>query len=92
MNEDNDESHKQVLLFEGLFIFPGGVGPNRLKVGQLLQIPPSTKKKAMQSVFGLVSYLRDYIALLSHLSGHLHPGKHTRFLTRTNTGKSGLNC
>lgn len=89
VNEDKNENDKEGLLFAGLYIFPGGVGPNRLKVGQLLQIPPPTTKKAMQSALGLVSYLRDYIPLVSHFTRHLCPGKTTPLLEANEYKKEG---
>lgn len=77
INEDKSEYEKQAVLFAGLYLFPGGVGPNLVKVRGLLQIPPPKNKVDMQSALGLVSYLRDFIPLVSHLTSRLYPTKAT---------------
>jgi len=75
VNEDKSEHCKQSLVFAGLYLFGSGVGPNRRKVQQALELPPPTTKKDMQSALGLVSYLRDFIPLMSHFVSHLYPGR-----------------
>lgn len=45
------------------------------KVKQVLRLPFPTSKAAMQSALGLVSYLRDFIPLVSHFTASLYPGK-----------------
>lgn len=75
VNEDKSESCKRSLVFAGIFLFGSGVGPNLKKVRQALALPPPTTKKDMQSALGLVSYLRDFIPLMSHFVSHLYPGK-----------------
>lgn len=81
VNETKSEYEKQGLLFAGLYLFPSGVGPNLLKLKELICIPPPTTKKDMQSGLGLVSYLRDFIPLVSHFSAHLYPSQATRTLS-----------
>lgn len=80
VNEAKSVSGVQGLLFAGIYIFSGGVGPNLKKVRELLQIPPPTNKKDMSSALGLASYLRDFIPLASHFTSHLYPGKGTPLL------------
>lgn len=80
VSSEKSEYSKRSLLFAGLFIFGSGVGPNLKKVRELMMIPPPTTKKDMQSALGLVSYLRDFIPLVSHFSAHLYPTKTTRVL------------
>ena len=75
VNETKSEYDARALLFAGIYIFGDGVGPNLRKVVDLLQIPPPSSRKDVQSALGLVSYLRDFIPLVSHFSGHLYPGK-----------------
>lgn len=75
INEDKSEYERTGLLFAGLYVHSVGVGPNLKKVREVLAIPPPTTKKDVQSALGLVSYLRDFIPLVSHFSAHLYPGK-----------------
>ena len=75
VNEEKSEYDKNALLFAGIYIFSAGVGPNRKKMVELLNIPPPTNRKEVQSALGLVSYLRDFIPLVSHFTAHLYPGK-----------------
>lgn len=71
INEDKSEYDQKSLLFGGLWIFADGVGPNYAKVREALRLPAPRTKKDKQSALGLVSYLRDFIPLLSLLTANL---------------------
>lgn len=75
INEDKSETGKQELLVAGLWVMQKGVGPNLAKARELFNIPPPTNKAEAQSALGLVSYLRDFIPLVSHFTHQLHPDK-----------------
>lgn len=75
INEDKSEYEKREILFTGIHLTGLGVAPNPAQITAVLAIPvPSTKKEA-QSAMGLVSYLRDFIPLLSHFTSWLYPDK-----------------
>lgn len=69
------EYEKRGLLFAGMWIYGGGVGPNHLKVEQALRLPIPKTKTEKQSALGLVSYLRDHVPLASMLTASLTLGK-----------------
>jgi hypothetical protein len=71
INEDKSLYDQQGLLFGGLWLYPEGVGPNYTKVREALALAPPRTKKDKQSALGLVSYLRDFIPLLSILTADL---------------------
>lgn len=73
--EGKVESCKQGLLFAGIWIFSTGVGPNHSKMRELRSMTPPQTKKDAQSALGLVSYLRDFIPLVSHFTASLYPDK-----------------
>lgn len=75
VNEEKSEYDSQSIDFVGMRLFVGGLGPNASKVHELLAIPPPTTKKDAQSALGLVSYLRDFIPLVSHFTSLLYPDK-----------------
>lgn len=75
INEDKSEYEKQGLLFAGMWIYSGGVGPNNRKVAEVLATPRPRTKVEKQSALGLVSYLRDHIPLASHLTADLSDSK-----------------
>jgi hypothetical protein len=75
VNEDKSQSDKEALLYAGIWVMRKGVGPNLEKIKQILQIPPPTTKAEAQSALGLVSYLRDFIPLVSHFTAQLYPDK-----------------
>ena len=81
INEEKSESRKTALVFTGIYLFGRGVGPNLKQVRKLLEVPAPTTKKDMQSALGLVSYLRDFIPLVSHFTGQLYPGDKPSSLT-----------
>lgn len=75
VNEAKSEYETRQTLFAGLMLYGHGVGPDQQKLSELLEIPaPSTKVEA-QSALGLVSYLRDFIPLVGHLTAMLYPDK-----------------
>jgi hypothetical protein len=75
INEEKSEREKQTILFAGLTIYGVGVGPNKSKLTELLALPAPTNKVEAQSALGLVSYLRDFIPLVSHFTAILYPDK-----------------
>lgn len=75
INKDKSEFETQATLFAGMWIFPSGLGPQKGKVLEALNIPPPKTKKEKQSALGLVSYLRDFIPLMAHFTAQLYPGK-----------------
>lgn len=75
INESKSEYELESIDFVGLRISGNGLGPNTEKVRDLLEIPPPTTKKDAQSALGLVSYLRDFIPLVSHFTSLLYPDK-----------------
>lgn len=66
VNEEKSVYDQRALLFLGMWIFAEGVGPNAAKVKELMTLPLPTTKAAMLSALGLVSYLRDFIPLISY--------------------------
>jgi hypothetical protein len=72
INESKSEYDAQGLLYAGLWIYDGGIGPNFGKVRQLLALPVPTTKAAIKSALGLTSYLRDFIPLTSHFTARLY--------------------
>lgn len=77
------EYEKQGLLFAGMWIYAGGTGPNHDKVRDILATPVPRTKEQKQSALGLVSYLRDHIPLVSHLTAELYPNEKEERLTDT---------
>jgi hypothetical protein len=75
INEKKSEYDKQGLLFAGMWIYHGGVGPNHHKVREVLALPCPRTKVDKQSALGLVSYLRDHIPLVSLLTSSLTVSK-----------------
>lgn len=75
VNEQKSEYEKQILLFAGLTLSAEGVGPNAVTLGNVLSIPCPHTKSEMQSALGLVSYLRDFIPLVSHFTAELYPDR-----------------
>jgi len=71
VNEKKSEYDKEGLLFAGLWITPRSVGPNHAQVRKILALPPPRTKVEAQSVLGLVSYLRDHIPFVSHLTARI---------------------
>jgi len=78
VNEAKSEYEKQGLLFAGIWVFGGGVGPNETKVQQVLSLPAPQTKEDKQSALGLVSYLRDHIPFASSLTATLSVAKGSR--------------
>lgn len=75
VNETKSETGKTSLRFAGLWVTGVGIGPDLRKVYELLNIPAPTTKAEAQSALGLVSYLRDFIPLVTHFTAMLHPDK-----------------
>lgn len=75
VNETKSEYETRGLLFAGIWVFGGGIGPNLLKVREVLSIPPPRTKPEIASALGLASYLRDHIPLASLLTARLTGGK-----------------
>lgn len=75
VNEDKSVREQRGLLFAGMWIGSEGVGPNRVQIRHLLDLPTPTTKTEAQSALGLVSYLRDYIPLVGHFTAMLYPDK-----------------
>jgi hypothetical protein len=73
VNEAKSEYEKQALIFAGIQLTAESVGPNVEQIKRVVQIPLPTTKADMQSALGLVSYLRDFIPLVSHFSESLYP-------------------
>lgn len=73
VNEEKSEYERQSLLFLGMWLFATGIGPNVHKVNELMTLPFPTTKVAMQSALGLVSYLRDFLPLVSFFTARLYP-------------------
>ena len=76
INENKTVAECQSLIFAGLWVFGEGVGPNREKLSELLSLAPPRTKESAQSALGLVSYLRDFIPLVSHFTAELYPDRH----------------
>lgn len=75
VNEEKSEYEKQGLLFAGVWVYHGGVGPNHRKVAELLAISPPRTKVEKQSALGLTSYLRDFLPLTSIFTAELSVAK-----------------
>jgi len=75
INHDKSESAKRGLLFAGLWVTSKGVGPNLQQVRALRALPPPSTKAEAQSALGLVSYLRDFVPLMSHFTALLYPDR-----------------
>lgn len=75
INEGKSESSKNGLLFAGMRIFAAGVGPDERHIQTLRVLPAPNTKAEAQSALGLVSYLRDFIPLMSHFTALLYPDK-----------------
>lgn len=75
VNEEKSTSMQQGLLFAGIWIEERGVGPNVAKFDELRKLPIPHTRAEMQSALGLVSYLRDFIPLVSHFTALLYPDK-----------------
>jgi len=73
INEEKSEYEKRGLTFAGIWLTSESVGPNVLKVRDVLATPLPTTKAAMLSALGLVSYLRDFIPLVSLFTQALYP-------------------
>lgn len=91
VNEDKSEYEVRTLLFAGIRLLPGGVGPNKDKVLELLAIPAPTTKSGKQSALGLTSYLRDFIPLTSHFTADLYPSSGKTLLTEQEYQKQWKN-
>lgn len=75
INEEKSEYEKRALLFCGVWVFSLGIGPRIGALQEAAALPIPTTKKDMQSALGLVSYLRDFIPLVSHFTALLYPTK-----------------
>jgi hypothetical protein len=82
VNEEKSEYDSQRINFVGMHLSAGGLGPDGSKVREILATPPPTTKKEAQSALGLVSYLRDFIPLVSHFTSILYPDKSGLRLTK----------
>lgn len=71
INEDKSEYEQPALLMAGMWIFTNGMGPNFEKLRQLHSLPPPRNKPELRSALGLVSYLREFIPLVSLLTARL---------------------
>lgn len=69
------EAQKGETLFAGLMLYGHGVGPDQQNLSELLKIPAPATKVDAQSALGVVSYLRDFIPLVGHLTAMLYPDK-----------------
>lgn len=75
VNEEKSTGPRSSLLFAGLWVMGKGIGPNLLKLKEILAVPLPRTKADAQSALGLVSYLRDFIPLVSHFTAMLYPDK-----------------
>jgi len=75
INEDKSETQRDAILFAGLWVTGAGVGPDPAKSQELRLLPTPHGKAETQSALGLVSYLRDFIPLISHFTAELYPDK-----------------
>lgn len=75
VNETKSQGASTQLLFAGLFVSPPGISANQEKVSELLRMAPPRTKAEAQSALGMVSYLRDFIPLVGHLTALLYPDK-----------------
>lgn len=71
INEEKSLYDSQGLLFAGMWVYPGGLGPNHQKVKEVLAIAPPRNDEEKRSALGLVSYLREHIPLVSLLTASL---------------------
>lgn len=72
INEEKSEYEKKELIFAGIHVSSEGTGPNVDQVARVLAIPLPSTKADMASALGLVSYLREFIPLVSHFTADLH--------------------
>lgn len=75
VNEEKSVGARTEVLFTGLCLSGAGIGPNHEQVKLLLTLRIPTTKAEMQSALGLVSYLRDFIPLVTHFTAQLYPDK-----------------
>lgn len=75
INEEKSVYDQTSILFAGIQITEEGIGPNLTSAHQAVNLPVPRTKKEAQSALGLVSYLRDYIPLISHFDSMLYPDK-----------------
>lgn len=75
VNEEKSEYEKTALLFCGVWVFSSGTGPNKIKLNAAIETSAPITKKDMQSALGLVTYLKDFIPLVSHFTASLYPNK-----------------
>ncbi|RYF49190.1 MAG: hypothetical protein EOO38_08450 [Cytophagaceae bacterium] len=75
VNEGKSEYDTRGLLFAGIWITGDSVSANAAKTAEVLSLAAPTTKKEAQSALGLVSYLRDFIPLVSHFTSLLYPDK-----------------
>lgn len=87
INEGKSVYEVQELLFLGLWVTSSGVGPNPDAVTRVIHTPPPKTKAEAQSALGLVSYLRDFIPLVSHFTSLLYPDKNGLRLEPDEYGK-----
>ena len=71
INESKSEYEKQELPFAGMLLRPGTLNAQFKHVENILQLPVPRTKAEKQSALGLVSYLRDFIPLVSHFTAEL---------------------
>jgi hypothetical protein len=75
INEEKSEYEVRETTYVGLRLYGYGVGPDPVKLAELLQLASPKNKVEAQSALGLVSYLRDFIPLMSHFTAQLYPDK-----------------
>lgn len=75
VNEEKSVREQTEVLFAGLSISGEGIGANNIQVRNLMELAIPTTKAEMQSALGLVSYLRDFIPLVTHFTAQLYPDK-----------------
>jgi hypothetical protein len=75
IHEGKSVGPTQGLLFAGTWITSRGTGPNLRKLSEAISVPAPRTKSEAQSALGLVSYLRDFIPLVSHYTAQLYPDK-----------------
>lgn len=85
INWDKSEVETQGLLFAGIWIYHGGMGPNHHKRQAIRSLPVPHTKVDKQSALGLISWLRDYLPLASELTAVLsvRKGEKTKPVSET---------